>query len=250
MMDNPKTLSVQVCVPTAIQPRKSGHHDGGGWLLGGAEVRKRGWARLQTLSEEIALLRTGPDLAYTSTKLLLDIVAAASLLVMLMPLLLVVAIAVAWESPGPVFFRQFRVGKDGRPFVIWKFRSMRADAPVYARSPVSGDDERLTRVGRVIRRLSLDELPQLLNVLRGEMSLVGPRPEMPFIADRYDATQRQRLVVKPGITGLWQISHGRASAIHENLQYDLYYIREQNLRLDVAILLRTLSVVVRGADVV
>jgi lipopolysaccharide/colanic/teichoic acid biosynthesis glycosyltransferase len=149
-----------------------------------------------------------------------------------------------------VVFRQTRVGRDGRRFVLWKFRSMRADAPVYARSPISGADERLTRVGRWIRRLSLDELPQLVNVLRGEMSLVGPRPEMPFIADRYNSTERLRLVVKPGITGLWQISHGRASAIHENLQYDLYYIREQNLRLDAAILLRTVSVVIHGADAV
>jgi lipopolysaccharide/colanic/teichoic acid biosynthesis glycosyltransferase len=181
---------------------------------------------------------------------MMDVAGSLLLLMSLMPLLLAVAVAVAWNSPGPVIFRQIRVGKDGTRFVMWKFRSMRTDAPMYARSPISVCDERLTRVGRWIRRLSLDELPQLFNVLRGEMSLVGPRPEMAFIADRYSATERLRLAATPGITGLWQISQDRGSAIHENLQYDLHYIREQNLRLDAAILLRTLSVVVRGADAV
>jgi lipopolysaccharide/colanic/teichoic acid biosynthesis glycosyltransferase len=123
---------------------------------------------------------------------------------------------------------------------------MRKDAPHYERSPLSDADVRLTRVGRVIRRFSIDELPQLINVLRGEMSLVGPRPEMPFIVDQYGPFERRRLLVRPGITGLWQISPARAQPIHESMEYDLYYIHRHNIFLDVAILLRTVTAVVRG----
>jgi lipopolysaccharide/colanic/teichoic acid biosynthesis glycosyltransferase len=101
-------------------------------------------------------------------------------------------------------------------------------------------------MGRLLRRLSIDELPQLVNVIKGDMSLVGPRPEMPFIVDMYGAFERQRLLVKPGITGLWQISPARAMPIHENLQYDLLYLESHNLTMDVTILLRTLVAVVRG----
>jgi lipopolysaccharide/colanic/teichoic acid biosynthesis glycosyltransferase len=127
---------------------------------------------------------------------------------------------------------------------------MRIDAPKYAPSPTSDRDCRLTRIGRLIRRISIDELPQLINVLKGEMSLVGPRPEMPFIVDRYTPLERGRLAVKPGITGLWQVSPARALPIHENLQYDLHYIFHQSLMLDGAILLRTLAAVIRGVGAV
>ena len=107
-------------------------------------------------------------------------------------------------------------------------------------------DPRVTRVGRVLRRLSLDELPQLVNVLAGDMSLVGPRPEMRFIVEKYDTLQRERLRVKPGITGLWQISYARKQAIHENLDYDLYYIENQSFLLDVVIIALTGFAVVKG----
>jgi lipopolysaccharide/colanic/teichoic acid biosynthesis glycosyltransferase len=127
---------------------------------------------------------------------------------------------------------------------------MRTDAPQYASSPTSDRDWRLTRVGRVIRRLSIDELPQLINVLSGEMSLVGPRPEMPYLVYRYTEAERERLTIKPGITGLWQVSPARAYPIHENLQYDLHYIRHQNMLLDGAILLRTIIAVIRGVGAV
>ena len=167
-------------------------------------------------------------------------------LVLSLPVFLVTSVAIKLDSDGPVFFRQNRIGKNGRVFRLWKFRSMRQDAPRYERSPLSDADRRLTRVGRFIRRFSIDELPQLINVLCGEMSLVGPRPEMPFIVDQYGPFERRRLLVPPGITGLWQISPARALPIHQNMIYDLYYIHRQNMFLDFAILLRTVTAVVRG----
>jgi lipopolysaccharide/colanic/teichoic acid biosynthesis glycosyltransferase len=127
---------------------------------------------------------------------------------------------------------------------------MKTFVPKYEMSPQSSADIRLTRVGRLIRRMSIDELPQLFNVLRGEMSLVGPRPEMPFIVARYRPLERQRLVAKPGITGLWQISAARSFPIHEHLHYDLHYIRNQNAILDCAILLRTITAVLGGVGAV
>jgi len=111
---------------------------------------------------------------------------------------------------------------------------------------VSDTDPRLTNIGRALRRLSIDELPQLLNVIQGNMSLVGPRPEMPFIVAKYGPQERMRLSATPGITGLWQISPARAMPIHKNLQFDLFYIESRNIFLDIAILLRTITAVVRG----
>ena len=183
---------------------------------------------------------------YEAAKRVFDIVGAAFLILITAPVSLVVIALIALDSPGPVFFRQQRVGQDGVDFSLYKFRSMRVDAPTYGFHPTTAHDPRITRVGKWIRRTSLDELPQLLNVLKGEMSLVGPRPEMPFIVANYDAHQRQRLRVKPGITGLWQISADRASLIHENLQYDLYYIRHRNFFMDVALLLHTVLFAMRG----
>jgi lipopolysaccharide/colanic/teichoic acid biosynthesis glycosyltransferase len=180
----------------------------------------------------------------------LDCMIALCLLLLLLPLLIVIAVAVRLESRGPALFYHSRVGKNGKIFTMWKFRSMRMDAPRYDRSPTGNKDKRLTRVGRFLRRLSLDELPQLINVLKGDMSLVGPRPEMPFIVEKYDVIERQRLAVKPGITGLWQISVCRAVPIHYNVQYDLYYIQNQNMLLDTAILLRTISAVIQGMGAV
>jgi exopolysaccharide biosynthesis polyprenyl glycosylphosphotransferase len=175
-----------------------------------------------------------------------DLALCFPVLVLSLPLFLAASILIKLDSDGPIFFRQDRIGKDGRVFRLWKFRSMHRDAPQYERSPLSDADARLTRVGRVFRRFSIDELPQLINVLRGEMSIVGPRPEMPFIVDQYGPFERRRLHLRPGITGLWQISPARAMPIHENMEYDLYYIQRQNIYLDLAILLRTITAVVRG----
>ncbi len=175
-----------------------------------------------------------------------DLAVATPLLILCAPLFAVIACAIRCDSPGPIFFRQERVGQGGRHFVMLKFRSMHVRDLGDAPSPTHARDPRITRVGRWLRRLSLDELPQLLNVLRGAMSLVGPRPEMPFIVEGYTPAERQRLILKPGITGLWQISADRAVPIHENLQYDLYYIEHQSLFLDLAIMLSTILFAARG----
>jgi exopolysaccharide biosynthesis polyprenyl glycosylphosphotransferase len=183
---------------------------------------------------------------YDVTKRIFDFLVGVTLLVFLAPPLAVLALAVRIDSEGPVIFRQSRVGKNGRLFDIYKFRSMRADAPKYGFSPTESEDPRITRVGRFLRKTSLDELPQLWNVLKGDMSLVGPRPEMPFIVGQYGSRERQRLCVAPGITGLWQLSADRAFLIHENLQYDLYYIRHRGFFMDIAILLHTAVFAVKG----
>ncbi|MCU1693589.1 MAG: wcaJ [Frankiales bacterium] len=187
----------------------------------------------------------------------LDRTASLLALVVLSPLLLAVAVAVRSTSPGPVVFKQERVGRGGKTFCLWKFRSMVQDAEA-RRDGLAGanehdgvlfkirEDPRVTRVGRFLRRTSIDELPQLVNVLRGEMSLVGPRPPLPAEVARYEALARRRLLVKPGVTGLWQVS-GRSNLTWEDtVRLDLQYVENWSLGLDVSILLRTLSAVMRG----
>lgn len=177
---------------------------------------------------------------YPAVKRAMDLGVAILLLTLSAPLWPLIAAAIKLESKGPVFFRQTRVGKNGARFQIWKFRTMFTETQPYDRSPVRDVDVRITRTGRILRMGGLDELPQLLNVIRGEMSMVGPRPEMPFIAEQYTAYERQRLAAKPGITGVWQLSCDRHAEIHENLEYDLYYIRHQTFLLDSLLLLETL----------
>lgn len=177
-------------------------------------------------------------------------VSLLGLLVLGLPMLLIAA-AIRIESPGAAIFRQRRAGLHGRPFVMWKLRTMRANVDAYGGSPRSGADPRLTRVGRWLRETSLDELPQLLNVLTGRMSLVGPRPLYERQAELWDARQRHRLDVPPGITGYAQ-AYGRASMLLEDkIEFDLYYVRHASLRLDAAILARTVANVLtrRGEDV-
>jgi exopolysaccharide biosynthesis polyprenyl glycosylphosphotransferase len=183
---------------------------------------------------------------YDFAKRLFDLFTALALIVFLAPVWIVIAALVRLDSPGPVIFKQLRVGKGGKLFSLYKFRSMRVDAPKYGFSPTQAADPRITRVGRFLRRTSLDELAQLLNVLKGDMSLVGPRPEMPFIVEQYNPVHRQRLHVTPGITGLWQLSADRAFLIHENIQYDLYYIRHRSFFMDFAILLHTVVFAMHG----
>jgi lipopolysaccharide/colanic/teichoic acid biosynthesis glycosyltransferase len=168
------------------------------------------------------------------------------MLLLLFPLFTLIALLVKLDSPGPAIFNQERVGFRGKHFKIYKFRSMYANVPSYDFSPVTPDDPRITRIGRLLRRTSLDELPQLANVVLGNMSLVGPRPEMPFIAHGYTTEQRHRLQAIPGITGLWQLSAARAFPIHENVQYDFYYIRNRTFFMDVAILIHTLLFALRS----
>lgn len=183
---------------------------------------------------------------YLAIKRLFDIVASATALVLLSVPLCIIAGIIRFESRGFPFFIHTRIGLNGAPFKMIKFRTMYTDTAMYAETPHSTDDPRITRVGRWLRRLSIDELPQLINVLRGSMSLVGPRPEMPFIVDNYTDLQRERLKVKPGITGLWQISASRRVSIHENMDYDLYYVHEQSFLLDIVILVQTFFFAFRG----
>ena len=209
------------------------------------------WERLRGIPRgDVIGLHLGLQYSSSLLKRSCDVIGSLLFMVMLFPLFVLVAILIKLDSPGPVFFRHRRVGKDGDHFVLWKFRSMRTDVPEYEVSPRSVADDRLTRIGRLIRRLSIDEMPQLINVLKGEMSLVGPRPEMPFIVASYRPTDCERLIARPGVTGLWQISPARAFPIHENLQYDLHYIRNQNFWLDCVIILRTITAVIQGVGAV
>jgi len=183
---------------------------------------------------------------YEVVKRAFDIVAASLIMLVISLFSIPILIAVMIRSGAPIIFRQKRIGKNGKLFTMYKFRSMYATASPYNLSPNSPDDDRITPIGRFLRRTSLDELPQLINVLKGDMSLVGPRPEMPFIVDQYTDLQRIRLTVKPGITGLWQLSLDRTLPIHMNLDYDLYYIHNRSLLLDLTILWRTLFLAMRG----
>jgi lipopolysaccharide/colanic/teichoic acid biosynthesis glycosyltransferase len=197
---------------------------------------------------------------YETAKRLLDIAGASAGLLIVSPLLLAVAVAVKSDSPGPIFFRQVRLGRNGKPFTFLKFRSMQVDAnrlqvALMRRNEVTGpvfkikSDPRITRVGKIIRRYSLDELPQLWHVLVGQMTLVGPRPPLPNEVARYEAWQTERLAVKPGLTCTWQVS-GRSDIPFEQwVQMDIEYVRRRNLLLDLKLLALTLPAVVtaRGA---
>ncbi len=210
-----------------------------------------------------------------AVKRLMDIVVSLILLVVMSPAMLAVAILVRLDSPGSALIRQKRIGENGVSFDMLKFRTMVVGAETaapdeekigsavsagFAPAPSGHDnsvkrqvvfekrpgDPRVTRVGRMLRHYSVDELPQLVNVLKGEMSLVGPRPELPWLVDCYDNWQRHRFAVPPGMTGWWQI-HGRSDRpMHLNVEDDLYYIRNYSLWLDIGILLRTIPVVVSG----
>jgi lipopolysaccharide/colanic/teichoic acid biosynthesis glycosyltransferase len=187
-----------------------------------------------------------PGRFYLAMKRLLDIACSAILIALSAPVWALLAIAIRSESRGPIFFRQTRVGQGGKLFEILKFRSMKVDAPKYARSPNEHTDSRITRVGRFLRKTSLDEMPQLINVLKGDMTLVGPRPEMPFITEEYGPWEATRLTVPQGITGLWQLSADRQFAIHQSIEYDLYYIQNRTVLMDIAILLHTLVYAAKG----
>jgi lipopolysaccharide/colanic/teichoic acid biosynthesis glycosyltransferase len=215
-----------------------------------------------TGAHHVAATVAGPQRAAGGrvAKRLVDIAGAALALVLLAPLLMIIAIALCAESDGPVLFRQQRIGRGGRPFQIWKFRTMVADAERLRASLVGlsrdpdwldlEDDPRVTPVGRRLRRTSLDELPQLVNVLRGHMSLVGPRPLIPVDHDRVPVWAARRDEVRPGITGLWQVS-GRANLTFlEMLRLDCRYLDTWSLGRDLLILVRTIPAVItaRGAD--
>ena len=198
---------------------------------------------------DIPLVELGffsPSPLYDVIKRTFDVVVSSVLLVLLIPVFIIIAIAIKLDSDGPVFFIQERVGKDGKLFKLIKFRTMYKDVPKFSRAPRSAGDPRVTKVGAFLRRWSLDELPQLINVIKGDMSLVGPRPEMPQIVAEYEPWQKERLRVKPGITGLWQILGRKDLPLEENIQYDLIYIKNRSFLLDLIILLKTIPILVKG----
>jgi len=192
-----------------------------------------------------------------------DLLLGGLLVLLLLPVLGAIAVAVRLTSPGPALFRQERVGYLGRRFTMLKFRSMHVGAEdgahrEYVRRLLEEDEppaagscggfkpdlsRRVTRLGHILRRTSLDELPQLLNVLHGDMSLVGPRPAIPYEVEMFDQRQRRRAAVPPGMTGLWQVRGRSRMTMREAIELDLEYVERQSLRLDLAILLRTLPVV-------
>jgi lipopolysaccharide/colanic/teichoic acid biosynthesis glycosyltransferase len=177
----------------------------------------------------------------------LDVVLAAALLVVAAPLLAVAALAIRLESGGPVFYRQLRVGRHGDPFELWKLRTMVPGAEsMGAGIYVLEGDARITRIGRLLRRFSFDELPNLVNVLRGEMAIVGPRPTVQEQVDRYTDRQRRRLDVKPGITGWAQINGRTSLPWPERIELDVWYVEHRSLRLDLRILARTARMLATG----
>jgi exopolysaccharide biosynthesis polyprenyl glycosylphosphotransferase len=213
--------------------------------------------------DRIDLVRDVPRKRAAVIKRLIDIAGSASALVVLSPVFAAVAIAIKLTSPGPVIFRQERVGQWGRRFTFLKFRSMHVDNnPEIHRSYVSGlirgrqdegtpvykltNDPRVTRLGKLLRRSSLDELPQFWNVLMGDMSLVGPRPALDYEVQEYAAWQRHRLAVKPGITGLWQVDGRSRVAFADAVRLDLRYARQFSIWEDLRILLRTPRAVLTG----
>ena len=181
-----------------------------------------------------------------ATKRVFDILLSLCALAAASPFFAVLAIAIPLDSKGGVFFRQKRIGENGRPFTIFKFRTMHKSASAYAECPAKPGDSRVTRLGRRLRATSFDELPQFLNVLMGTMSIVGPRPEMPFIVNEYNDLERMRLNAKPGITGVWQLSNCRNRPIHENVHFDLFYIQHQSITLDLILMLQTVFMAYKG----
>lgn len=184
----------------------------------------------------------------------MDIICSAAALAVLSPIFLAVAIVIKLEDKGPVIFTQNRTGKNGKVFRMYKFRSMYVDAEkrrseLLARNEADGplfkiaDDPRVTRVGRFIRRTSIDELPQLVNILKGEMSIVGPRPLVTYEQNQCTDYQAQRLLVKPGLTCIWQVSGRSDTSFDELIEMDLEYIRNQSLLLDIKLILKTVVVV-------
>ena len=209
---------------------------------------------------------TARGLGDEAAKRTMDVVLSLALIIIAMPLLLLLGLLVRSTSAGPAFFRQGRLGRDKQPFTMLKLRTMRIDNDdrihrEYVASLLSADraataagnglfklnaDPRVTRLGAWLRRTSLDELPQLVNVLRGEMSLVGPRPVLPWEAQLFDELYQQRFAVKPGMTGLWQVSGRSRLTMRNALELDVEYVARRNFFFDVAILARTLPAVFRG----
>ena len=194
---------------------------------------------------------------YEKIKRFFDICLSAVALVVLSPLLLVIAILIYLEDKGPVIYSQTRIGKDGRAFKLYKFRSMCVDADEKLKDlqklnerdgPVFKikNDPRVTKVGKFIRKTCIDELPQLVNIIKGDMSIVGPRPPLPNEVEQYNSYQKQRLLVVPGLTCYWQIQKGEKTTFDEWVELDLKYIKERSILLDFRLILLTFKVILSG----
>lgn len=202
----------------------------------------------------LTLNQINSKFSYLIWKRLIDIVGAVLGLILLSPLFIIIAISIKIEDPkGPIFFRQVRVGKNENEFHMYKFRSMVNDAEeklkdLLTLNEISGAmfkmkaDPRVTKIGKFIRKTSIDELPQLWNVLKGEMSLVGPRPPLLREVNEYSPYDKQRLLITPGCTGLWQVSGRNALSFEEMVELDLIYLRKRHLLLDIKIILKTFLV--------
>lgn len=195
-------------------------------------------------------------IVYHGLKRCFDIIAASFGLLILSPLLITIALMIKREDHGPVFYKQIRVSKDGRKFKMYKFRSMFVNADqmldeLKEKNDVEGpmfkmkDDPRITKIGHFIRKHSLDELPQFINVIKGDMSLVGPRPPLPSEVEEYSAYDKQRLYVIPGCTGLWQATKRNEVGFNGMVQLDIEYIKKAGLGLDLWILLKTVEIVIK-----
>ncbi|PFN07063.1 sugar transferase [Bacillus cereus] len=197
---------------------------------------------------------------YSFLKRLMDIVGALCGLILLSPIFLIVALLIKLEDPkGPIFFKQIRVGKNEKEFGMYKFRSMVTDAEerlkdLLEHNEVSGamfkmkEDPRVTKIGKFIRKTSIDELPQLLNVLKGDMSLVGPRPPLPREVKEYTSYDKQRLLVTPGCTGLWQVTERNSVGFKEMVELDLAYIQQRSLWFDIKLIFKTVLVLFGSKD--
>lgn len=228
-------------------------------LLAPAIIDVAGPRILVTPVSELPLLHIEvPELsgARRLVKDAIDRTVAVALLVALLPVLIVIALAIRVSGQGPILFKQVRVGRSGQLFTLWKFRSMIVDAEQHLSALMAlnehdgvlfkmREDPRVTPIGRHLRRWSLDELPQLWNVMRGDMSLVGPRPALPAEVDRFCDRGRRRLLVKPGVTGIWQVNGRAALSWEESLRLDLHYVEHWSLSLDATIVAKTLSAVLR-----
>jgi lipopolysaccharide/colanic/teichoic acid biosynthesis glycosyltransferase len=192
-----------------------------------------------------ALLAQLPPSAYRRFRNAFDRVAGAFLLLIVSPLIFAIALAILLDSGGPIFFLQCRASRFARPFMMVKFRTMSTRAPEFSLK-VAPDNPCITRVGHFLRSSGLDELPNLWNVVRGDMALIGPRPEQLALLGYYQRWQHLRHLVKPGITGWWQIHHRDSEPMHLNVEKDIYYVHNQSPALDLMILLGTLSVLVQA----
>jgi lipopolysaccharide/colanic/teichoic acid biosynthesis glycosyltransferase len=186
---------------------------------------------------------------YRFIKRLFDIFVSLLAVLILLPVFAVIAIVIKLSSKGPAVFTQTRAGKDGKPFAFYKFRTMKANVDPFGTSPKSGKDPRLTKIGVFLRKYSLDELPQLFNVLKGDMSLVGPRPLYLEQMAEWDNRQKKRLLVRPGLTGLAQVSGRGELTREEKLAYDVEYVEKASLRLDFKIIFLTFRQVLAGKSI-